>query len=323
MPRPVRHPRIGSLLIGLLLLGIGLYLSLMAVAEMLMNAVYLRESTDTIAVIEDVRQKPFGSIATAFDHGYITWGSSISYQPIVSFTLADDSRARMPLPDLSDSDYKRGESIEVRVPRDDWRKSREYRARFFWGAPALSLLLGLICAWCGKTQLSIRSRRLRAERGARNGNRPASQNRSTPSPRSAGAAPRPAQTAPRPSAHARPSEPSREAPAAPRRAERIDERVPESAAERSAAPAPKPRRTRSSSGSAKGESKSRAKGSSKSGSAKSGKGNTRGNSKGGAKDGTSGGSESAPKSAGASGDAPTKRSTRRRRVSADDLEQEP
>ena len=160
MPRPVRHPRIGSLLIGLLLLGIGLYLSLMSVAEMLMNAVYLRESTGTIAVVEDVRQKPFGSIATAFDHGYITWGSSIAYQPIVSFTLADDSRARMPLPDLSDSDYKRGESIEVRVPRDDWRKSREYRARFFWGAPALSLLLGLICAWCGKTQLSIRSLRL-------------------------------------------------------------------------------------------------------------------------------------------------------------------
>lgn len=321
MPRPVRHPRIGSLLIGLLLLGIGLYLSLMAVAEMLMNAVYLRESTGTIAVVEDVRQKPFGSIATAFDHGYITWGSSIAYQPIVSFTLADDSRARMPLPDLSDSDYKRGESIEVRVPRDDWRKSREYRARFFWGAPALSLLLGLICAWCGKTQLSIRSLRLRAERGARNGNRPASPNRPTPSPRSAGATPRPAQAASRPSAPAREPEPARKAPAAPRRVERIAERDAESPAEKSAEPAPKPRRTRSSSGSTKSESKSRAKGSSKSGSAKSG---SKGSNKGGAKSGTSGGSESASKSSGASGDVPARRRTGRRRSGADDgPEQEP
>lgn len=196
MPRPARHPRIGSLIIGLLLLGLGLYLSLMAVAEMLMNAVYLRESSTVIAVVEDVRQKPFGSISAAFDHGYISWGSNTSYQPIVSFTLTDNSRARMPLPDLSDRDYKRGDSLEVRVPRDDWRKSREYRARFFWGAPCLSLLLGLICAWCGKTQLSIRSRRLRAERSSRSSASPRTTRPRTTSPQGRPTeTPRPAPTA--------------------------------------------------------------------------------------------------------------------------------
>lgn len=157
----VRSPRIGRLFIGLATLGIGLYLALSALGTMFINAIYIKESYTVTATVDDVRQSPFASIGTAFSYGYLDWGSSTAYRPIVSFTLADKSRVGLVLPDMSADDYERGSIIDVRVPRDDWKKAREYRARFFWGAPALKLLLGLLCAWCGKLQLRARSRLMR------------------------------------------------------------------------------------------------------------------------------------------------------------------
>ena len=157
----VRSPLIGRLFIGLATLGIGLYLALSALGTMFINAIYIKESYTVTATVDDVRQSPFASIGTAFSYGYIDWGGSTAYRPIVSFTLADKSRVGLVLPDLSADDYERGSIIDVRVPRDDWKKAREYRARFFWGAPALKLLLGLLCAWCGRLQLRARSRLMR------------------------------------------------------------------------------------------------------------------------------------------------------------------
>lgn len=158
MSRPTGNRRILHLLTALFVMGLGLYLSGLSLWRLVQTATFMRTSSTVIAVVEDVRQRPFESISEALTHGNLAWGGSTAYQPIVAFTIADGRRVRLALPDLNNDDYAMRSELEVRVPLHDFTKAREYRNSSLWGGSLADLVIGLLCAWLGYILLKIRKR---------------------------------------------------------------------------------------------------------------------------------------------------------------------
>lgn len=200
MSRTTGNRRLLHLLTAVFIMGLGLYLSGQSLWRLIQTATFMRTSSTVIAVVEDVRQRPFESISEALTHGNLAWGGRIAYQPIVAFTIADGRRVRLALPDLNNDDYAVRSELEVRVPLHDFTKTREYRNSALWGGSLADLVIGLLCTWLGYILLTIRKRT--AQRAA-----------SRPSP---GPAPQPQQTASRGSSPAERTPPG-QAPRKPRR----------------------------------------------------------------------------------------------------------
>lgn len=158
MSRSTGNRRMLHLLIALLVMGLGLYLSALSLWRLVQTATFMRTSSTVIAVVEDVRQRPFSSISEALTHGNLAWGGSTAYQPIVAFTIADGRRVHMALPDLNADDYAMRSELEVRVPLHDFTQAREYRNSALWGGSLADLAIGLLCAWLGYILLTIRKR---------------------------------------------------------------------------------------------------------------------------------------------------------------------
>lgn len=158
MPRRPGHRRILPLLAALFITGLGLYLSANSIWRLFETATFMRTSSTAIAVVEDVRQRPFTSLSEALSHGNLAWGGSTAYQPIVAFTLTDGRRVHMALPDLNSDDYTLYSELEVRVPQQDFTHTRELRHSSLWGGTITDLLIGIICTWLGYILLRIRQR---------------------------------------------------------------------------------------------------------------------------------------------------------------------
>lgn len=180
MPSPTGNRRLLPLLTALFIMGLGLYLSALSFWRLVQTATFMRTSSTVIAVVEDVRQRPFDSFSEALTHGNLAWGGSTAYQPIVAFTIADGRRVHIALPDLNSDDYTLRSELEVRVPLQDFTKAREYRNSALWGGPMADLVIGLLCAWLGLILLKIRKRT--AQRMAQRKASPASRE-AAPSPR--------------------------------------------------------------------------------------------------------------------------------------------
>lgn len=118
----------------------GLYYGAIALWGLTNTLLYYHEAVVLPATVIDVRQRPFESYSEALKYGNLPWDGDISYRPILTFVMP----AGIPIrsytsPDLDNTDYQRGEQVEVITHPHDPNQAHVKKWKFLWGADFMLL----------------------------------------------------------------------------------------------------------------------------------------------------------------------------------------
>lgn len=118
----------------------GLYYGAIALWGLTNTLLYYHEAVVLPATVIDVRQRPFESYSEALEYGNLPWDGDISYRPILTFVMP----AGIPIrsytsPDLDNTDYQRGEQVEVITHPHDPNQAHVKKWKFLWGADFMLL----------------------------------------------------------------------------------------------------------------------------------------------------------------------------------------
>ena len=139
-----------------LFLAAGILLAILASYKLLRTAMYVHECVVVTATVTDVRQQPFESTLQALQHGNLALGDSVSYQPIVRYTVPNGLVISRLMTDADDTDYTIGQQIEVITPELDPSQAHVNKWKFIWGWECAQLGMGVSLLLLG---LSLRGRR--------------------------------------------------------------------------------------------------------------------------------------------------------------------
>lgn len=118
----------------------GLYYGAIALWGLTNTLLYYHEAVVLPATVIDVRQRPFESYSEALKYGNMPWDGDISYRPILTFVMP----AGIPIrsytsPDLDNTDYQRGEQVEIITHPHDPNQAHVKKWKFLWGADFMLL----------------------------------------------------------------------------------------------------------------------------------------------------------------------------------------
>ncbi len=171
-----------------LMLLAGLYYGCLALWNLSNTLLYVHESQVVTATVKDVRQRPFESYTEALRYGNLPWNGDIAYKPILAFSMPGGFRTRaLTAPDLDNTDYTRGEQLELIAHPLDPTHCHVYKWKFLWGADCMLLGFALalgVPAWL--VLFPRRKRRAAAPKAVPRKTRP-----SAPSPTPRTTTPRP------------------------------------------------------------------------------------------------------------------------------------
>ncbi len=134
-----------------LMLLAGLYYGCLALWNLSNTLLYVHEAEVVTATVADVRQRPFESYSEALRYGNLPWNGDVAYKPILAFSMPGGFSTRaFTAPDLDNTDYTRGEQLQLIAHPLNPTNCHVYKWKFLWGADCMLLGFALamgIPAW--------------------------------------------------------------------------------------------------------------------------------------------------------------------------------
>ena len=129
----------------ILMLLLGVYFSGKAIWNLSNTLLFAHEAVIVQATVKDVRQRPFESAAEALSYGNFPWNGEVAYRPILTAVMPNGLRIPpFTAPDLDNTDYQRGEQVELITLPHNPNSARVNKWKFLWGADCMLLATGLL-----------------------------------------------------------------------------------------------------------------------------------------------------------------------------------